>query len=116
MTVLININGELRDAASLDLPKGREFRGAWQFKGPAIEVDMTKAREIQRDRIRLERAAEMLKLDADWFRAAETGDTAAQRAVAEVKQKMRDAPKHPLIEAAQTPEELSGLTLFKLVF
>jgi hypothetical protein len=36
MTTLININGDVRDAASLTVPSDRTFRGAWQFNGSAL--------------------------------------------------------------------------------
>ena len=47
MTVYININGDVRDASSLTVPSDRTFRGAWQFNGDAVEVDMTKARIVK---------------------------------------------------------------------
>jgi len=44
----ININGERRNAKDLEFPaSGREFRGAWQFNGNVIEVDLEKAKEIK---------------------------------------------------------------------
>ena len=37
-TTYININGNVRDAASLIVPSDRTFRGAWQFNGNAVEI------------------------------------------------------------------------------
>ena len=45
MTTYININGDVRDASSLTVPADRTFRGAWQFNGDAVEIDMTAASE-----------------------------------------------------------------------
>jgi len=111
----ININGDIRDAASLSVPADRTFRGAWQFSGDAVEIDMAKARDIHRDRLRAERNLRFDALDAEWFRAAEAGDTDAQTAIAEVKQALRDVTADPRIVAAETPDELKALTLDVLI-
>jgi len=113
MTTYININGDVRDAASLNVPADRVFRGAWQFNGDAVEIDMVAAREIHRDTLRAERGPKLDKLDVDWFRAVETGgDTAA---IAAAKQKLRDVTADSRIVAATTPDELKALTLDVLV-
>jgi len=109
MTTFININGDVRDAASLTVPNDRTFRGAWQFNGAAVEIDMAKARDIHRATLRAERAPKLEKLDIDWFRAVETGgDTAA---IAVAKQRLRDVTADSRIVSAKTPEELKALTL-----
>jgi len=108
---MININGDVRDAKSLQVPTDRTFRGAWMFDGDAVEVDMKLARDIHRDVLRAERNDKFDKLDADWFRAMEKSDESQQAAIAVSKQKLRDAPDHPSIDAATTPEELKALTL-----
>ena len=74
-----------------------------------ISIDMTKAREIKRDMIRFERAPMLATLDVQFMRAVETGDTAAQQAIAAQKQRLRDATQDPGIDAAQTPDELKDL-------
>ena len=102
----ININGETREASSLTFPStGRQFRGAWQFNGSAIEVDMVTARELFRNRVRAARKPELEKLDAEFMQALEgtKGDTSA---IVSRKKALRDATKDPAIEAASTPEEL----------
>jgi hypothetical protein len=108
---LININGDVRDASSLKTPNDRTFRGAWQFNGDAVEVDMAKARDIHRDNLRAEREPRFAALDADWFRAAETNDTTAQADIAAQKQALRDVTEDARIESAATPEDLTALTL-----
>jgi len=110
----ININGDVRDASSLTMPaSGREFRAAWQFDGDTIDIDMVKARDMVRDRIRSERGPEFEKLDVQFFRAMEEGG--ATEPIAQRKQKLRDAPNHPKIDEATTPEELSAINLKDLV-
>ena len=114
MTTYININGDVRDAASLKTPSDRTFRGAWQFSGNAVEVDMVKARDIWRDKIRQARLSEFEALDAAFMKALETGaDTST---IVAQKQALRDAPDHVDIDAATTPAQLllvqpAGLTI-----
>lgn len=112
---LININGDVRGAASITVPHDRTFRGAWQFKGDAVELDMAKARDIHRDNLRAERNPRFEKLDADWFRAAETNDTTAQADIAAQKQAIRNVTEDPRIEDATTPDDLKALTLDALL-
>jgi hypothetical protein len=111
----INIDGAVALAASLTVPQDRTFRGAWQFNGAAVEVDMVKARDIHRDALRAERNPRFDALDAEWFRAAETADTDAQASVAAQKQALRDVTADARIDAAKTPDELKALTLDALL-
>jgi hypothetical protein len=109
MTTYININGDVRDAASLTVPADRTFRGAWQFNGAAVEIDMAAAKEIHRDNLRAARKPLLDALDVDYMKALETGGDAA--AVAAQKQTLRDVTADARIEAATTPDELKALTL-----
>ena len=111
MTTYININGDVRDAASLTVPADRTFRGAWAFNGAAVEIDMTAARGIHRDNLRAERAPRLSALDVDYMKALEEGDTAAQQAIVSVKQALRDVTTDARIEAAATADALKALTL-----
>lgn len=108
-TTYIDINGDVRDAASLTVPADRTFRGAWQFNGSVVEIDMTVARNIHRDKLREERKPLLDALDVDYMKALETGGDAA--AVAVQKQTLRDVTSDARIEAATTPDELKTLTL-----
>jgi hypothetical protein len=74
-----------------------------------ITVDMTKAREIKRDMIRAERKPLLEKLDVEFMRAQEAGDTALQQEIAAKKQALRDATVDPVIDAATTPDELKAV-------
>ena len=109
MTTYININGDVRDASSLTVPADRMFRGAWQFNGAAVDIDMAAARDIHRDNLRREREPKLAALDVDYMKALEQGgDTAA---IAAQKQALRDITADARIEAAATPNELKALTL-----
>lgn len=115
MTTYIEIDTEVRNAADVSVPVDRTFRDAWQFNGAAIEVDMVKARDIHRDRLRAARVPRFAELDAAWFRAAETGDADAQAAIAGAKQALRDVTSDPRIDAASAPGALKTLTLDALL-
>ena len=115
MTTYININGDVRDAASLTVPTDRTFRGAWAFNGDAVEVDMTAALAIHKDNLRAERAPRLAQLDTDWFRAAETNDLTQQALIGTAKQILRDVTSDPRLAAATTPDELKALDLATLL-
>ena len=71
-----------------------------------INVNMTKARDIHRDKVREARNPLLASKDVEFQRALETGaDTAA---IVAAKQALRDAPASAAIEAATTPDELKA--------
>ena len=111
----ININGDIRDAASLTVPADRTFRGAWQFNGAAVEIDMTKARDIHKDNLRAERAPRLAALDVDYMMALEDADAPAQASIVAVKQALRDVTADARIANAATPDALKALTLEALL-
>lgn len=92
-----------------DLPINRDFRDAWASDGKAVGVDMPKAREIHRERLRILRAPLLAALDIEYQRADEAGDAKTKAQIAAKKQALRDVTKYPAIEAARTPEELSAV-------
>jgi len=113
MTTLININGDVRDAASLTVPADRTFRGAWQFDGNAVEIDMDKARDIHRDNLRAERAPKLAALDVAYMKALEQGHVTTT--IAAEKQALRDVTDDARIADATTPDALKALTLDALL-
>jgi hypothetical protein len=113
MTTYININGDLRDASSLNVPQDRTFRGAWQFDGDAVEVNMTAAKTIHKDNLRAERAPEMDKLDVEFMRGLEQGVDVS--AIAANKQALRDITEDARLAAATTPDALKALDLVTLL-
>jgi hypothetical protein len=93
------------------IPQDRTFRNAWTLTGDSIEHDMTKARDILRDRLRAARAPLLAELDIAYQRADEAGDATAKAAVAAEKQALRDVTDDPSIEAAATVADLKAITL-----
>lgn len=104
---------DLRFIDLADLPEnmsaGPVFFTAWKPDGAGVSIDMPKARDIWRDRIREARAPLLTALDVEYQRADEQGDATAKRSIAARKQVLRDAPAHPDIEAAATPEALKAV-------
>ena len=109
----LNIGGDVRDTSTLSVPADRAFRSAWQFNGSAVEIDMDKAREVQREVIRRERTPRLEALDVAFMRALESGEAVA--AITAEKDALRAVTEDPRIDAVVTPEELKALTLNTLI-
>ena len=88
------------------IPTDRAYRDAWSVSGNSVIHDMTKAREIHKNKLRELRATKFPKLDIDYMRADEAGNNALKIQIAQQKQSLRDVTADPRIAAAQTPEEL----------
>lgn len=78
-----------------------------------IGVNMNKAKEIWRDKIRAERNEELAKLDVLYMRALEANDVETQQIIVAKKQALRDAPADSRIDNAVSPEDLKGLDIIK---
>lgn len=89
-----------------EIPTDRYFRNAWKDD---LSVDMVKARNIHRDKLRALRAPKLDKLDVEYMRADEAGDAAKKTDIATKKQQLRDVTADPAIEAAATPEDLKAV-------
>lgn len=92
-----------------DVPSDRTFRDAWKDSGSNIDVDMPKAREIWREKMRLARKPKLEALDVEYQKADEIGDQERKKLIAGLKKLLRDLTDLPAIEAAQTPEELKAI-------
>jgi len=89
--------------------KDRVFRGAWKDTGSSIEPDLVLARVLKADMIRKERKAALAELDNEWMRAVGQKDKAEEERIEAERQKWRDAPADPRIEAATSVEELKQI-------
>jgi len=82
-----------------------DFFNAWELNGTTVTVNLTKAKAITKDRLRMERAPLLVAQDVLYMRATEANqDTTA--IVAE-KQRLRDITK--LADQATTLDELKAL-------
>lgn len=75
-----------------------------------ILIDMIKARDIWRDKIREDRKPLLAKLDIEHINA--TTPEAIKKIIAR-KQVLRDITQHPSIAAAMTVDELKQINLFE---
>jgi hypothetical protein len=72
-----------------------------------IIVNVNKAKEITKDRLRAERAPLLAGLDVAYQRADESGDAEKKAEVVAEKQRLRDITQ--LADQAQTLDELKAL-------
>jgi hypothetical protein len=109
MTTFIKIGATSYNAADYETPAERTFRNGWEANEDTgvISVNMEKAKDIWRDKIRVAREPELSKLDTAFMKAQETG--ADTTAIVAQKQALRDAPAHADIDAATTPDELKAV-------
>jgi hypothetical protein len=84
----------------------RAFRNAWEISESKVGVNLAKARLVFRDKMRQARAPLLQKLDEDYLRADETGDTAQKTTIASAKTTLRNVTTLAAIDAAKTVDEL----------
>ena len=111
-TALININGQVVEASSVELPStGRTLRDAWTLNGDVIEVDMTKAVDIHIDVLvnNAKGRADAAEKKSD-RKTLKGEDTSAEDAeVAKFKSKPKKKGIDAIV-AATTPDELAAIT------
>ncbi len=72
-----------------------------------IKINIEKAQEITKERLRAERAPLMAGLDVEYMRATEQADAAKQAKIAAEKQRLRDVTK--LVNGVTDVEELKTI-------
>lgn len=105
---IIDKDGTEIDAANVTMPSNRHFRSAWILSENIIIEDVEMCKDIVRNDIRLARQPLLKNLDAEYMKALESGDVAAQENIATLKQQLRDAPADSNISSATTLEELKA--------
>jgi hypothetical protein len=105
-TYIVDKDGNQADASTVTVPANRDFREAWSLSGSVISEDMTKAKEIFKDKIREVRTPLLDAEDVTYMKALEAGDTDAQAASVARKTALRDAPADSAIDAAT---DIAGL-------
>ena len=81
-----------------EIPKNTFFTRAWKIVDGKIEMDITKAREVHRENIRIARQEKLAELDIEFQKALET--SADTSTIVAKKQALRDAPADSAIESA----------------
>ena len=107
-TYIVDKDGNQIDASTATVPSDRAFRGAWSLSGSVISEDMTKAKEIFKDKIREVRTPLLAAEDVTYMKAIEADDSSAKTASATAKTALRDAPAASAISSASTITELKA--------
>ena len=97
-TYIVDKDGNQIDASTATVPADRAFRGAWSLSGSVISEDMTKAKEIFKDKIREIREPLLAAKDVELMKALEAGTSTT--AIATAKDALRDAPADSAITSA----------------
>lgn len=108
------VDGQTLNTADYSFPQNRYFTDAWALSedenhNQIVVIDVEKAKEVWKRRMRESRAPIMIKLDADYFRALESANTTWQTQIAETKQLLRDVTKLPELLNANTVEEIEAV-------
>lgn len=108
------VDGQTLDTADYAFPQNTYFTDAWAISEDSnhkqiIVIDVEKAKEVWKRRMREARNSIMIKLDADYFRALETANTTWQTEIADTKQLLRDVTKLPELLNATTVEEIEAV-------
>ena len=87
----------------------RKFRDSWKQESSSVVEDMTKAKAIHMDRIRVYRNAELAKEDINYQIAFEQDNNSKKNSVASKKQMLRDIPSTFNLSGATNGTELDAL-------
>jgi len=107
-TYIVDKDGNQVDASTVTVPSDRHFRGAWTLNGKVISEDITKAKEIFKDKIREVRQPLLDAEDVVYMKALEADDASAKTASVNKKKALRDAPAAQAITDADTIAKLKA--------
>tara|TARA_R100000353_G_scaffold153871_1_gene112513 strand:+ start:1672 stop:2043 length:372 start_codon:yes stop_codon:yes gene_type:complete len=107
-TYIVDKDGNQVDASTVTVPSDRHFRNAWTLNGKVISEDMTKAKEIFKDKIREVRGPLLDAEDVVYMKALEADDASAKTASVAKKKALRDAPAAQAITDADTIAKLKA--------
>ena len=101
-TYIVDKDGNQVDASTVTVPSDRHFREAWSLSGNVISEDLTKAKEIFKDKIREVRKPLLEAEDVVYMKALEADDASAKTASVTKKTNLRNAPAASAITSADT--------------
>lgn len=107
-TYIVDKDGNQIDASKATVPANRDFRSAWSLSGNVITEDLTKSKEIFKDKIREIRQPLLDEEDVVYMKALEAADSDAQAASIAKKKALRDAPAAKAITDADTIAKLKA--------
>ena len=101
-TYIVDKDGNQVDASTVTVPSDRHFREAWSLNGSVISEDLTKAKEIFKDKIREVRKPLLEAEDVVYMKALEADDASAKTASVTKKTNLRNAPAASAITSASS--------------
>ena len=107
-TYIVDKDGNQIDASTATVPANRDFRDAWSLSGTVITEDLTKSKEMFKDKIREVRQPLLDEEDVVYMKALEAADSDAQAASIAKKKALRDAPAAKAITDADTIAKLKA--------
>ena len=109
MPAFIKIGATEYNSAEYTMPAERTFRSGWEANSDTgvISINMDKAKDIWREKIRRARIEPLAALDTAYMKALETSADTTQ--IIADKQALRDAPALSSIDAASTVDELIAI-------
>ena len=107
-TFIVDKDGNKVDSSTVTKPSDRHFREAWSLSGSVISEDLTKAKEIFKDKIREIRKPLLEAEDVVYMKALEADDASAKTASVAKKKALRDAPAAKAISDADTIAKLKA--------
>lgn len=106
---IVDKDGNQIDASTVtSKPSDRHFRNAWAISGKVIAEDITKAKEIFKEKIREVRKPLLEAEDVVYMKAMEADDASAKTASVNKKKALRDAPAAKAISDADTIAKLKA--------
>ena len=107
-TYIVDKDGNQIDASTATVPANRDFRGAWSLSGTVISEDLTKAKELFKDKIREVRGPLLEAEDVVYMKALEADDADAKAASVTKKTNLRNAPAASAITNASSISALKA--------
>jgi len=91
------------------IPEDKTFRDAWSdtTKELVVDIDMSMAREVWRNKMREARKPLLEAADIEFMQALERGSNVDE--IKDRKRELRDVTADPAIDKAKTPEELKAV-------
>ncbi len=109
MSIIVDKDGNKIDSSvATSKPSDRHFRNAWAISDKVIAEDITKAKEIFKDKIRQVRKPLLEAEDVVYMKALEASNSSAQTASINKKKTLRDAPAASAITNADTITKLKA--------
>jgi hypothetical protein len=100
---LVPANTKFEIIDDSQLPDDPEFWGAWTID---CTVDIKKAKEIWKNKMRVVRNARLKELDIEWMRAMEGGEAKVASSIAAKKQMLRDVTEREDLKKLKTVNQI----------